>query len=60
MKRFKGRSAIARAGMLAVGVATAACMAARSPAYADDVTPERLLNADKEAGNCLRNAISAR
>jgi hypothetical protein len=39
MTRFKGRSAIVRAGMLAVGFATAACMADRSPARADDVTP---------------------
>jgi alcohol dehydrogenase (cytochrome c) len=55
MTRFKGRSAIVRAGMLAVGFATAACMADRSPARADDVTPERLLNADKEAGNWLHH-----
>ena len=55
MTRFKGRSAIVRAGMLAVGFATATCMADRYPAYADDVTPERLLNADKEAGNWLHH-----
>jgi len=43
MTRFKGRSPVLRAGMLAVVFAATAGIADRSPARADDVTPERLL-----------------
>ncbi len=50
MRRFEGA---ARAGTLAVVFAATAAMASLSPVRADDVTPQRLLNADKEAGNWL-------
>jgi alcohol dehydrogenase (cytochrome c) len=50
MRRFEGA---ARAGTLAVVFAATAAIANLSPARADDVTPQRLLNADKEPGNWL-------
>src|ERR1700737_1084425 len=53
MTRLKGCKPLVRAGMLAVVFAATAGIADRSPARADDVTPERLLNADKEEGNWL-------
>jgi alcohol dehydrogenase (cytochrome c) len=55
MTGLKGCRPLVRAGMLAVVFAATAGIADRSPARADDVTPERLLNADKEAGNWLHH-----
>jgi alcohol dehydrogenase (cytochrome c) len=52
MRRFK--SAL-RAGMLAVVSAATAILPGLSPARADEVTPERLLNADREPGNWLHH-----
>src|ERR1700743_3006844 len=50
MRRFEGA---VRAGTLAVVFAATAAITGLSPACADDVTPQRLLNADKEPGNWL-------
>ena len=50
MRRFEGA---VRAGTLAVVFAATAAITSLSPAFADDVTPQRLLNADKEPGNWL-------
>jgi alcohol dehydrogenase (cytochrome c) len=50
MRRFEGA---VRAGTLAAVFAATAAIASLSPARADDVTPQRLLNADKEPGNWL-------
>jgi alcohol dehydrogenase (cytochrome c) len=50
MRRFEGA---VRASTLAAVFAATAIMASLSPARADDVTPQRLLNADKEPGNWL-------
>src|SRR5260370_35509566 len=55
MTRLKGCRPLVRAGMVAVVFAATAGIADRTPARADDVTPERLLNADKEAGNWLHH-----
>jgi alcohol dehydrogenase (cytochrome c) len=50
MRRFEGA---VRAGTLAVVFAATTAIANLSPARADDVTQQRLLNADKEPGNWL-------
>ena len=55
MERSSGHTKISpRAGLLAVAVAVAAMMGTPVSA-ADEVTPERLLNVDKEPGNWLHH-----
>ena len=52
MRRIEGA---VRASTLAVVFAAAAAITNLSAARADDVTPQRLLNADKEPGNWLHH-----
>ena len=54
MKNFTRRKPSLRAAMLAA-VAAVATIAALPAKAADEVTPERLLNADKEPGNWLHH-----
>jgi alcohol dehydrogenase (cytochrome c) len=54
MKNFTRRKPSLRAAMLAT-VAAVATIATLPAKAADEVTPERLLNADKEPGNWLHH-----